>query len=118
MGRLINGKTRREQNESAQPPINGHAYGQRRLRLRVTPGRTRAEHIKSASPPRSGHLADMPGRPLGATSGPSDPNYEQKKSPAVVGWALVQRLMAASTTIFTATSGSGSFDFPGRVVRD
>jgi len=56
MGRLINGKTRREQNESAQPPINGHAYGQRRLRLRGTPGRTRAEHIKSASPPRSGHL--------------------------------------------------------------
>ena len=82
---LINGKTRREHNESAQLPINGHANGQRRLRLRVTPGRTRAEHIKSASPPRSGHLADMPGRPLGATSGASDPNYEQKKSPAVVG---------------------------------
>ena len=39
--------------------------------LRVTPRRTRAEHIKSASAPRSGHLADMPGRPLGAKSGPS-----------------------------------------------
>ena len=32
-GPPINGKIRREHNESAQPPINGHANGPRRLRL-------------------------------------------------------------------------------------